>query len=382
MLVLHEDLIALAWSEPMRDLAAKLGLSDVGLRKKFASYGVPIPPQGYWNKVHAGKPTPPIPGAAPRRPGETGRASVDSSFAKLLTKAQPLSAAGPFASQEVPEDLDELFAREIRLLGRVTAPKTLDAPHAGLVKLLKQEERRRERFSTDRWTSTPPNFDTILARRRLRILNGILLALRKRGHGGDAYEHNGAIHARAIIGGTYLGLDLAIVGKYRTVRQYGYDRPAPDLPATTPLILRMSPGFDGRATRSWEDDNAGELEAKLAEITAGLIVAGEARFRASLREEEERDREAQLEQERKRQRRLAELNQKRIQNLRESGDLLRQAQDIRSLVERVRHAIENGSTIVDEAALAAWVRWALAEADKIDPVLSGQFMTHLDEPSL
>ncbi|WP_223613587.1 hypothetical protein [Phyllobacterium calauticae] len=208
------------------------------------------------------------------------------------------------------------------------------------------------------------------------------MALRKRGHGGDAYEHNGAIHARAIIGGTYLGLDLAIVGKYRTVRQYGYDRPAPDLPATTPLILRMSPGFDGRATRSWEDDNAGELEAKLAEITAGLIVAGEARFRASLREEEERDREAQLEQERKRQRRLAELNQKRIQNLRESGDLLRQAQDIRSLVERVRHAIENGSTIVDEAALAAWVRWALAEADKIDPVLSGQFMTHLDEPSL
>jgi anti-sigma28 factor (negative regulator of flagellin synthesis) len=267
-------------------------------------------------------------------------------------------------------------------LGRVTVPKNLDTPHAGLVQLLKQEKLRKEKFSNDGWTSTPPNFDTVLARRRLRILNGIFLALSKRGHRGDAYEHNGEIHARAIVGDTYLGLDITIVGKYRTVRQYGYDRPAPDLPATTPLILRLSPGFDGRATRSWEDDNAGELETRVAEIVADLIVAGEAKFRASLREEEERAQQARLEQERKRQKRLAELNQKRLQNLRESGDLLRQAQDIRSLVERVRYAIENGSTTVDEAALAAWVRWALAEADKIDPVLSGQFMTHLDEPGL
>lgn len=67
ILVLPEELIAFAWSAPMRDLAGKLDISDVGLRKQLTNYGVPVPPQGYWNKVHAGKPLPlaqvPVPGA-------------------------------------------------------------------------------------------------------------------------------------------------------------------------------------------------------------------------------------------------------------------------------------------------------------------------------
>jgi hypothetical protein len=33
-----EDLIAYAWSAPMRDLAQKLNMSDVGLRKLLAGY--------------------------------------------------------------------------------------------------------------------------------------------------------------------------------------------------------------------------------------------------------------------------------------------------------------------------------------------------------
>ncbi|WP_244481086.1 hypothetical protein [Rhizobium sp. Leaf371] len=56
ILVLPEELIAFAWSAPMRDLAGELDISDVGLRKQLSNYGVPLPPQGYWNKVHAGKP--------------------------------------------------------------------------------------------------------------------------------------------------------------------------------------------------------------------------------------------------------------------------------------------------------------------------------------
>jgi hypothetical protein len=45
--VMPEDLIAYAWSAPMRDLAQKLDMSDVGLRKLLAGYGVGPPPQGY-----------------------------------------------------------------------------------------------------------------------------------------------------------------------------------------------------------------------------------------------------------------------------------------------------------------------------------------------
>lgn len=94
ILVLPEDLIAFAWSAPMRDLAGKLDISDVGLRKQLSNYGVPLPPQGYWNKVHAGKPLPPRPGVPPRRPGETGRVKVDPRYAKVLSIAEAMPSAG------------------------------------------------------------------------------------------------------------------------------------------------------------------------------------------------------------------------------------------------------------------------------------------------
>lgn len=48
------DLYNAVWSEPMVRVAAKLGLSDVGLAKLCARLRVPVPGRGYWAKVKAG----------------------------------------------------------------------------------------------------------------------------------------------------------------------------------------------------------------------------------------------------------------------------------------------------------------------------------------
>ncbi|TPL38881.1 hypothetical protein [Mesorhizobium sp. B2-4-6] len=382
ILVLPDDLIAFAWSAPMRELATKLDLSDVGLKKLLTRCGVVSPPQGYWNKVRAGKRVPALPKAPPRRAGELGRVSVDARFARVLPVAAPLPSTGPFASTAVPEDLDKLHAQELQAIGKVSVPQTLDRPHKGLVQMLKREQRRRDKNAEREWTWDEPKFDTPLGKRRLRILNALFLALSKRGHDGDAYDHDGEIHARAIIGDTLLGLDLQIIGSHRTVRQQGYLRPAPDLPASTLLTLRVNSGFDRKDTVSWEDDGETRLESKIAEIAAAIIVVGEKKFRLSLREAEERAERELVEKEKKRQERLAQLNQQRLQNLRTSGELLRQAHDIRALVENVRRAIDEGSVDIDASSVEAWQQWALAEADRIDPVRSGQILTHLNEPSL
>ncbi|MDZ5696697.1 hypothetical protein [Chelativorans sp. M5D2P16] len=183
----------------MRDLAAKVALSDVGLRKLLTRCGVAAPPQGYWNKVRAGKPVPVRPKAPPRRPGEIGRLRVDTRFAKVLIPAPPLSSEGPFASELVPESLDALYAQELNAIGRASVPKTLDASHKGLVQLLKQEQRRREKAAQSDWHWDQPKFDTPVGKRRLRILNGLLPALSKRGHDGDAYcPSSGIFGQRAI----------------------------------------------------------------------------------------------------------------------------------------------------------------------------------------
>jgi hypothetical protein len=52
------------WASPMRDLAKKYGMSDVGLAKTCRKLLVPIPPPGYWNQITAGKKVitrPPLP---------------------------------------------------------------------------------------------------------------------------------------------------------------------------------------------------------------------------------------------------------------------------------------------------------------------------------
>lgn len=381
ILVMPDDVREFAWSAPMRDLATKLDISDVGLKKLLTSHGIPTPPQGYWNKVHAGKPVPSVPKAPPRRPGESGRLRLDRRFEAVLTPVAPLPSSGPFASAAVPEDLEELRAVELQALGRASVPKSLDGAHRGLQDILAKEDRRRAKVAKSDWHWDAPQFDNPLAKRRLRILNGIFQALSKRGHSGSAHERDGEIHAGATVGDTYVGIDIGVHGKHRTVRLSGYLRPAPDLPASTPLAIRLNHGAASGTGDNFVDDENGKLEQKLPLIVASIIVAGEAQFRRGLREAEERAELARLAEEKRRQEKLIELNRARVGSLFESGQLLRQAQDIRALVAGVREAIVIGTTI-SESDVAAWERWALAEADKIDPIRSAQFMSHFREPKL
>jgi hypothetical protein len=77
---------------------------------------------------------------------------------------------------------------------------------------------------------------------------------------------------------------------------------------------------------------------------------------------------------------IRELNEQRIASLLLSGELLRQSQDLRALVAQVKRELEHRGDI-GKQRLSDWEEWALAEADKLDPILSGQIMSHLDPPN-
>lgn len=378
ILVLRQDLQDFAWSAPMRDLAAKVGLSDVGLKKLLRSMGVATPPQGHWNKVHAGKRVQPCPKVPPRAAGETGRVRVDARFANLFTPAEPLPSTGPFASAAVPEELADLYSQELKAIGRAAVPKQLERVHYGLKPIFNQEARRRDKFAASGWSWNAPKFDSPFDQRRLRILNALFMTLSKRGHRADAYERDGEIHATATVGDTRVGLGIDGAGKRRKGPTYG--RATPDLPASTPLALSVDPSFDGSEQQTWQDDASGRLETKIAEIAARIIVAGEARFRRGLKEAEERAEQVRIWEEKRRQEEIERRNAERLERLRTSGALLRQTEDLRALIAQVRDAVIAGAVRVDQAALAAWESWALAEADRLDPILSGQIMTHLAAP--
>jgi hypothetical protein len=264
---------------------------------------------------------------------------VDKRLAPFIVKALLISANGPFAMPEVPDSLDELRERELKALGKVSVPRTLESHHPGLNEVVGKEGRRRQKSANSSWQWDKPRFDNPIDQRRLRLFNGILLALAKRGHGGDVCATDNDFSARASIGSTWLGFSLEIAGKHRTIVSQGDRRPDPGLPVSTPLILRAKPGFDREIGESWQDVDGVRLESRIAEITAAIIVAGEAKFRQQLRVDEERAEQQRIERERKneeelrererlRVKRIRELNAQRIADLRTSAELLSASRDL------------------------------------------------------
>lgn len=132
VILTRRELYDLVWSKPLRDVAADLGISDVGLAKVCARHRVPRPEQGYWNKIHAGKPAKrsvfvdvddvhlnrvEINGALTQLP-ETVRVQIENSRAKR--KAAAASTAPRLQAPPVtipPKELHkaiELTARALR----------------------------------------------------------------------------------------------------------------------------------------------------------------------------------------------------------------------------------------------------------------------------
>lgn len=284
-LVCPDDLVAFAWSAPMRDLAAKVGITDVGLKKLLKAHHIVTPPQGHWNRVLAGRKVPDPPPARPRGPGETGRVRLDARFRGLVPEAGPIPEDGPFASAAVPEDLEELRAKEAKAIGKITFARTLDRPHPALAALVRRDEQRREKQVESGWFWDGPRWGGPLAQRQLSILDALFRALSSRGHESWIRVGSGELEIWCRIGAMQFELVFGRAGH----RRQRYDRenaPHGSQPADTPLRLTLLHEFRTPVTACWED-GAERLERRIGAIAADLIVAGEAAFRQFLVENRE-----------------------------------------------------------------------------------------------
>lgn len=372
-----EDVIAFAWSAPMRDLAAKVGISDVGLRKLLVSAGVILPPQGHWNRVHAGRKVPLPPKPKPRGPGESGRVELDKRFRGLVPEAGRIPEDGPFASAAVPEDLADLRKLELKAIGRVSVSRDLERAHPALGQLLKREAQRREKTETSHWPWDRPEWDGPLAQRQLRIFDALLKTLSKRGLSAWSRYSQGELQVYVTIGPRHFQLGFSKSG-----HRGGERAPSRELPASTKLALSVDYKSRGGLTTTWSD-GAQQLEKQIVSIAADIIVLGEDAFRHGLVEQREWEEQRRRWADEARRAELKRLEEKRLTDLRASGELLRQAEEIRALVARVGASARRGNASgVSEAQLARWEAWALVQADSLDPVLSGQVLTHLVVPEL
>jgi len=293
-------------------------------------------------------------------------------------RAEPGTAPrpdGPFASKAVPEDLGQLRRDVLDAIGKISVSGTLKRPHRALQVLLRRDERRRDKIaaSTDPRRELAPVFDHPDQERKLRIVNALMHVLTPMGHDCDVWgEHEPSFRAR--VGDQDVQVQIQQTGETTpTHRRHGE---APPAPSKSPLIIELFPDLPEGFPRRWKD-GAGKLETRIAQIAASIVAAGEALYRLSIAERLELGAQRNVWSEERRQEAAAKRNTERLEALHRSAAMLRQAEDLRALIASVSVAIENGHRSLDPIAFGQWRRWATCEADRLDPVMSGQVDEHL-----
>lgn len=376
----REQLYEMVWSEPLKVLGPNFGISDVALKKTCHKAAIPVPERGYWAKRQAGKPCiqqslPPRPPGLAEEVIVGGGAYAYWNYHRLTEK----EILGPLPDPpSFPEPIEAVRERVKKEIGKVSVPKTILQPHPAIARLLQDDEKRREKHRSSPYSWYAPIFDSPFERRRLRILNALFLAVSR-------------IDAKASTRGQEAREIEVTVGQQHVVIRL--DRPSvqrrgsrvPTDPKSDGLQLAILASYGSDEHRyAWQDSETSKIESQLADIAVEVVVCGELQYREGcVRSHEWRiERKAQLEEEarkrkaeaeRKERERLARLEKERIDRLLGEARSLRQANDIRDYVDAVRAAARQSGQLSQEE-LERWCTWALAQADRIDPIRSFRFL--------
>ena len=367
----REQLYELVWSEPMRLLSKQIGISDVAIAKHCRKLGIPVPARGYWNRLQAGKNVTKT--ALPVRDlGTINRVELSGTLDPVL---RARIKGEPGASDLDDESIDILAERFRKRLGAVTVPRGFSRTHPLIAKLLQKDQIRRQNYLTSPYSWNEPCFDSPFERRRLQLLNGLFLGFEKVGGKGWIRGDN----AREL--GIFMGSASIRFELDRPDNGRRSQKPEKQDTRKEKLVLTIShPQPSPGITVRWEDQDGLPIESQITDIIVGMASAGldlhrhwtaqQLAWQRQRREEEERAAQKQREEAaRREQERLAAAEQAKIDALRRDANNWRDAANIRIYVAAAREALGG---IADHQTIESWSQWALAEADKLDPITAGQ----------
>jgi hypothetical protein len=365
---LHEEI----WAAPMKVVAERYGISDVGLAKICRKLLIPIPGRGYWAKQRAGKPVPgrpPLP--ALKDQGELYYVNLRAVDDSTRTARQQAKADLARASASIPD---------------ISAPPTLSDPHPLIVKTAARLSRK-GRWTSEKGLRSAPSevLDVSVTEasldRALLIMDTLIKAFAAQGVSVHIDKKRSATIAE--VGGTPIELSLneyvrqvkheitpAETRKLERERKRGQpslaflDLPRYDYQPTGVLTF-----VAGRSpSRSWRDTARSPLETRLKEVVAGtLALALEARRQEAERQRKEAERQRAREQYAaivKRRNDEAE----RLQRLENDAVQWTKAEQLRAYVSAVESHLRSTGGLNDAAE--QWLAWARAKADRADPLIN------------
>lgn len=381
----REELHGQVWSLPMRTLAKSMGISDVALAKRCRAANIPVPPRGWWARKEAGKavkvtPLPPTPFVlanyfpAVEEVGDIHEGGQDGQ--------------GPGQAFPVPPVFRDiaLVRSEIRAaVGAFKVSTDLNTPHAAVARLLRQDAERK--VSTSYYEHNAKKFASPIQQRRLRILSSIFRELERLGckvsgatHAGERFSIN--------VGGHWIYILFGIEGGPDATYFYR-DRKSPKVPDRPQLRFDLVEHDDRNPPlQVWREDEA-PLERQAAEIVQKVLIRTEEETRRLVLQHhkwmrEDHDRKQAEAKRAAEQAEVARLEKERanaaarVEALVAGADALERAARIRRYVMAVKAACADEGSAAQAADLDRWVAWAMAQADLVDPVVSGAFLSDLE----
>jgi hypothetical protein len=284
---------------------------------------------------------------------------------------------------EFPESIEAVRERIARVIGKLTVPRDVGTWHPAIDRLLKEDEKRREKQLVDPYPMSwnDPLFDTPIERRRLCILNTVFLAT-ARVNGKPTISGREAHSVHLTFYQQHVGIRLDRP-KRPSRRSYSEQNSEP---SDTRLCFSILESLGSDKERiSWQDDEGSRLETRLAEIAVQLVLTSELQHRESAIRQyqwraerkaqvEEEERERKLKDELAERERRKSLERARIERLLRDAAAFQQAGAIREYVKAIRLA-QSSSEACSAEALGRWTQWALSEADRIDPAVGRAFLT-------
>lgn len=368
----RETLYEEVWSDPVTVVAARYGLSDVGLAKICKRLQIPLPRRGYWAKLKAGR-------KAPKAPLPT----LDSKA--VLSTHVIMPSEHEITNRRATK---EKAAAVRHQAGNVQVPSELSSPHP-IVRAAAKRLKQRDGWSDTKGLRSAP--DEVLnievtktsLDRALLVADTLIKVLAMQGISTSIDAESKATYFE--VQGTLVSFTLTehvsrSVHEMTPAEKRARDRywnssnlgaglmnypsiPQYDYHPTGRLTLTL-----GRwPSRSWRDTDKSQLESRLDQVIAGL---------ASFAEEIRLEKEEKARQ--KEQRRLAEeryeFSRTRYQSeeaafkhLEEKAVSWERATRLRTYVEAVQRVALSESSLGQD--MLEWIAWARAKADWLDPLI-------------
>lgn len=325
----RKEFYDLVWSNPLSKLSKVYSLSHNELKKICIENKIPLPQNGYWQKLRFGKMVEVIP-----------LPQIDNEDEIILNRIE----------REKKE--------KILVSSKLTNPHKYTIATRQYFEKLKVKKNSRRYIEIDRTNVLSIDVSEKLLSRSFRIMDSLIKALETRGYKVEVDKST-----KVIIENQEYNLRLAEKNK-RVKRESSYGMDWYDLVPTGNLVLRVNTFVP---LREWGDTKTKKVEDKLGDILIWLEK------RANEDKEKQIAREIwhkQYEIKKKKEEEFKELRRKEIEQFEAlyiSAERYQKTLYIRNYISKLESIEKEENTMTDEKK--KWIEWARDKADWYDPFI-------------